>query len=63
MMTVATKIDWMVTICQELVLSVYMDTTHSWSSWQPNKNYYHYLDSMRILKIRDIEQNAQVYPG
>lgn len=22
-MTVATKIDWMVTICQELVLSVY----------------------------------------
>ena len=43
-MTVATKIDWMVTICQELVLSVYMDC-HSWSSWQPNKNYYHYLDS------------------
>ena len=27
------------------------------------KNYYHYLDSMRILKIRDIEENAQEYPG
>lgn len=63
MMTVATKIDWMVTICQELVLSVYGLVTVD-----PHDNLIKIIITililpMRILKIRDVEQNAQQYPA